>query len=32
VLIYSVLASTLWSGFDYVWTWSRKALRSHDGA
>ncbi|MGB5538819.1 MAG: CDP-alcohol phosphatidyltransferase family protein [Gammaproteobacteria bacterium] len=32
VLIYSVLASTLWSGFDYVWTWSRKALRTHDGA
>ena len=31
VLLYSVLASTLWSGFDYVWTWSRKALRTRDG-
>ena len=25
VLIYSVLATTLWSGFDYVWTWGRLA-------
>jgi len=25
VLIYAVLASTLWSGLDYVWTWGRKA-------
>ena len=25
VLIYSVLLTTLWSGFDYVWTWGRKA-------
>lgn len=32
VLLYSVLAATLWSGFDYVWTWSRKALHRHDGA
>jgi cardiolipin synthase len=32
VLLYSVLVTTLWSGFDYVWTWSRKALRRHDGA
>lgn len=32
VLLYSVLASTLWSGVDYVWTWSRKALRARGGA
>lgn len=32
VLLYSVLASTLWSGFDYVWTWSRKARRARDAA
>ena len=25
VLMYSVLATTLWSGFDYVWTWGRLA-------
>jgi len=25
ILLYSVLVTTLWSGFDYVWTWSRKA-------
>jgi len=31
VLIYSVCVSTLWSGLDYVWTWSRKALRKRDG-
>jgi len=24
-LIYSVLFTTLWSGFDYVWTWGRRA-------
>jgi cardiolipin synthase len=30
VLLYSVLISTLWSGFDYVWTWSRKALSRRD--
>lgn len=24
-LLYSVLATTLWSGLDYVWTWGRKA-------
>jgi cardiolipin synthase len=25
VLSYSVLATILWSGFDYVWTWGRRA-------
>jgi cardiolipin synthase len=25
VLIYGVLLLTLWSGFDYVWTWGRRA-------
>lgn len=25
VLLYSVLVTTLWSGFDYVWTWGRRA-------
>lgn len=25
VLLYSVLATTLWSGFDYVWTWGQRA-------
>jgi len=25
MLIYTVLATTVWSGFDYVWTWGRKA-------
>lgn len=25
VLIYSVLVTILWSGFDYVWTWGRRA-------
>ena len=25
VLIYTVLATTLWSGLDYVWTWGRRA-------
>lgn len=31
VLLYCVLVTTLWSGFDYVWTWSRKAwsMRGH---
>jgi cardiolipin synthase len=24
-LIYTVLLTTLWSGFDYVWTWGRRA-------
>ncbi len=24
-LLYSVLVTTVWSGFDYVWIWSRKA-------
>ena len=27
VLLYSVLITTLWSGFDYVWRWSRRAWR-----
>jgi cardiolipin synthase len=27
VLIYVVLVLTLWSGFDYVWTWGRRAWR-----
>jgi cardiolipin synthase len=26
VLLYSVLFTTLWSGLDYVWIWSRRAL------
>ena len=25
ILIVSVLVTTLWSGFDYVWTWGRRA-------
>jgi cardiolipin synthase len=25
LLIYCVLFTTLWSGFDYVWTWGRRA-------
>lgn len=25
ILMYTVLATTLWSGFDYVWTWGRRA-------
>jgi cardiolipin synthase len=24
-LLYAVLATTIWSGFDYVWTWGRRA-------
>jgi cardiolipin synthase len=28
-LIYAVLASTLCSGLDYVWTWGRRAWRQH---
>ncbi len=27
VLLYSVLATTIWSGVDYIWTWSRRAWR-----
>ena len=27
VLLYSVLVTTLWSGMDYVWRWSRRAWR-----
>jgi cardiolipin synthase len=27
VLIYSLLVTILWSGVDYVWTWSRRAWR-----
>jgi cardiolipin synthase len=26
VLLYCVLFTTLWSGLDYVWIWSRRAL------
>ena len=26
-LIYGVLGTTIWSGFDYVWTWGRRAWR-----
>ena len=29
-LLYSVLVTTLWSGADYVWTWSRRALHRRD--
>lgn len=29
-LIYLVLASTVLSGFDYVWTWGRRAWRARD--
>ena len=25
VLLYSVLATTTWSGLDYIWTWGRRA-------
>ena len=25
VLLYSVLATTVWSGLDYIWTWGRRA-------
>ncbi|MDH3871844.1 MAG: CDP-alcohol phosphatidyltransferase family protein, partial [Gammaproteobacteria bacterium] len=28
MLLYSVLVTTVWSGFDYVWTWGRKAWSS----
>lgn len=28
ILIYSVLVTTIWSGIDYVWTWSRLAWSS----
>jgi cardiolipin synthase len=27
VLLYCVMVTTLWSGFDYVWRWSRRAWR-----
>ena len=26
-LEYGVLCTTIWSGLDYVWIWSRRALR-----
>ena len=26
ILLYGVLVTTLWSGFDYVWTWGRRAM------
>jgi cardiolipin synthase len=29
-LIYGVLVTTLWSGFDYVWTWGRRAWRRRE--
>jgi cardiolipin synthase len=29
-LIYGVLVTTLWSGFDYVWTWGRRAARRRE--
>ena len=29
-LLYSVLVSTLWSGADYVWTWSRRAWHKRE--
>ncbi len=25
ILLYSVLVTTLWSGFDYIWIWGRRA-------
>ena len=25
ILLYSVLATTLWSGIDYIWTWGKRA-------
>jgi cardiolipin synthase len=27
ILQYAVLATTLWSGFDYIWIWGRRAWR-----
>lgn len=30
MLIYGVLLTTLWSGFDYVWTWGRRAWLRRD--
>ena len=27
VLLYGVLVTTLWSGFDYAWTWGRRAMQ-----
>jgi len=30
VLLYSVLFTTLWSGLDYVWIWSRRALHKRE--
>ena len=32
ILIVSVLVTTLWSGFDYVWTWGRRAWFKRDKA
>jgi cardiolipin synthase len=29
VLLYSVLVTVIWSGIDYVWTWSHKAMSKH---
>lgn len=31
LLVYSVLATTVWSGLDYVFTWSRLAWTKRDG-
>jgi len=30
VLLYSVLATTIWSGLDYVWIWGRRAWSRHE--
>jgi cardiolipin synthase len=30
LLMYSVLVTTIWSGFDYVWTWGRRAWFKRD--
>jgi len=32
VLLYSVLVTTVASGFGYVWTWSRRAIRRHSSS
>ena len=29
-LLYSVLATTVWSGLDYVWIWGRRTWSRHD--
>lgn len=30
VLLYSVTLTTIWSGLDYVWTWSRRAMSKRE--